>query len=61
MLAFLEGGTTNRAYNGGRFTSSYWTSATIEVHHVFSEVPPFGALVRPLHKTDLEQNKTATG
>ena len=36
------------------------TRATIEMHHVFSEVPQFGSL-RPLPKTDLENNIIATG
>ena len=32
----------------------------MEVHHVFSGVPQFGSL-RPLQKTVLGKNKTATG
>ena len=38
---------------------SVLTNATIELHHVFSEVPAFGSL-RPLAKQNLSKNKIAT-
>ena len=46
---------------GGVLVQFEPTRATIEVHHIFPEVPRFGSLLRPLPKTDLEKNENAAG